>query len=258
MYQTNSNQPWYGYSARDHDNIVQKYNNVCQLVHELTEVIKLLELKIIAIEKHQEPEKIKFPKRCRYLNVGYCKKGSDCLYSHPQETCQEYLESGSCASFRSCSKRHPKECRYWKRHHCFRGNECMFLHQAVLNTVEGNLSSIDASEKRENSTIEVNDQKIDKDVIVDDKEESVETVFVEDDDESVETVRVEEEEKSVKVVTLEEIMNFYENDLNIDSDGNFMNIGEIDPMKYQTNSQTNLRLQRSTRKSKKSTSTNNL
>ena len=94
----------------------------------------------------------------------------------------------------------------------------MFLQQAVLNTAEANLSSIDASEKRENSTIEVNDQKIDKDVIVDDKEESVETVFVEDDDESVETVRVEEEEKSVKVVTLEEIMNFYENNLNIDSD----------------------------------------
>ena len=141
----------------------------------------------------------------------------------------------------------------------------MFLHQAVLNTVEGNLSSIDASEKRENSNIEVDDQKIDKDVNVDDKEESVETVFVEDDDESVETVRVEEEEKSVetvrvdeevKVVTLEEIMNFYENNLNIDSDGYFMNIGEIDSMNYPKNSQTNPRLQRSTRKSKKST--NNL
>ena len=116
----------------------------------------------------------------------------------------------------------------------------MFLHQAVLNTVEGNLSSIDASEKRENSTIEVNDQKIDKDVIVDDKEESVETVFVEDDDESVETV---------KVVTLEEIMNFYENDLNIDS------VGEIEPKNCRKNSQysikkTEVKLRRSTRKSR--------
>jgi hypothetical protein len=64
----------------------------------------------------------------------------------------------------------------------------MFLNQAVLNTAGGNLSSIDASEKIENSTIEVHDQKIDKDVIVDDKEESVDTVFVEGDDKSVETV----------------------------------------------------------------------
>ena len=257
MYQTNSNQPWYGYSACDHDNVVQKYNNVCQLVHELTEVIKLLELKIIAIEKHQEPENIKSFKRCRYFNRGYCKKGSDCLYSHPQETCQEYLESGSCASFRSCRKRHPKECRYWKRHHCFRGNECMFLHQAVLNTV-GNLSSVDAPEIRENSTNEVNGKKTNKNVIVEDKEESVETVFVEDDNKSVESVTVAEEEKSVEMVTLEDIMNFYENDLNIDSDGNFTNIGEIDLVNYQKNNQpcinkTNLRLQRSTRKSKKST-----
>ena len=37
------------------------FRNVCQLVHELTEVIKLLELKIIAIEKHQEPENIRSP-----------------------------------------------------------------------------------------------------------------------------------------------------------------------------------------------------
>ena len=138
-------QPWYGYSARDHDNIVQKYNNVCQLVHELTEVIKLLELKIIEIEKNQEPKNMKVPKRCRYFNVGYCKKGSDCLYSHDlQETCQEYLDSGFCASSASCRKRHPKECRYWKKHYCFRGNQCMFLHKAVLR---GNLSSTNASEQ---------------------------------------------------------------------------------------------------------------
>ena len=63
----------------------------------------------------------------------------------------------------------------------------------------------------------MNGQKTDKNVIVEDKEVSVETVFVEDDNESVETVTVEEEEKSVEIVTLEDIMNFYENDLNIDS-----------------------------------------
>jgi hypothetical protein len=69
-------------------------------------------------------------------------------------------------------------------------------------------------------------------------------------------VRVEEKEKADKIVTLEDIMKFYENDLNIDSDGNFMNIREIDSMNYPKNSSTNPRLQRSTRKSKKSTSTN--
>ena len=245
MYQTNFNQPWHGYSAHDHQNVVQKYNNVCQLVYELTEVIKHLELKIISIEKHQEPQNIKSSKRCRYFNRGYCRKGSDCLYSHPQETCQEYLESGSCASIRSCKKRHPQECRYWKRHHCFRGRECMFLHQAVLNT-GGNLP-----------TLKANSQKTDVSVIVEDEEEPVETVFVENDKDSVESVTVEEEETSVELVTLEDIMTFYENDLNIDSDGNFTNIGEIDLVNYQKNGQrcrnkADHRLQRSTRKSKKS------
>ena len=71
MYQTNFNQPWYGYSVRDHDDVVQKYNNVCQLFQELTEVIKLLESKIIEIEK---PKNIKVPKRCWYFNVGYFKR----------------------------------------------------------------------------------------------------------------------------------------------------------------------------------------
>ena len=107
-------------------------------------------------------------------------------------------------------------------------------------------------------TIEVNGQNIDKHYIVEDKEESVETVFVEDVNESIESVTVKEKEKSVEIVTLEDIMNFYENNLNIDSDGYFMNIGEIDSMNYPKNSQTNPRLQRSTRKSKKSTNTNNL
>ena len=50
-------------------------------------------------------------------------------------------------------------------------------------------------------------------------------------------------------------MNFYENDLNIDSDGNFMNIGKIEPKNRRKNSQTSIKktkdtLRRSTRKSR--------
>ena len=248
MYQTNYNQPWYGYSVRDHDDVIQKYNNVCQLVQELTEIIKHLELKIIAVEKRQEHDNFKSPKRCRYFNVGYCKKGSDCLHSHPQETCQEYLESGACPSFRSCRKRHPKECRYWKRYHCLRGNECMFLHQAAVGNIERNQKvdkNVNVEDKKESVETE----------LVEEKEESVETVLVEDDEESVETVTVEDEEKSVETVTVEDIITFYENDFNIDSDGNFMIIGEIDPIKCRKNSinKNDVRLQKSTRKSKKLT-----
>ena len=101
----------------------------------------------------------------------------------------------------------------------------------------------------------MNGQKVDKNATVEVQEESVEAVIVEDDDESVETVTVEDEEKSDETVTLEDIMNFYEIDLNIDSDGNFMNIGKIEPKNRRKNSQTSIKktkdnLRRSTRKSR--------
>ena len=130
----------------------------------------------------------------------------------------------------------------------------MFLHQAVLNTGE-NLSSTDASEQGQTCTIEVHGQKGDKNATVEIQEESVETVIVEDNDESVETLTVEDNEKSVETVTLEDFMNFFENDLSIDSDRNFMNIGKIVPKNCRKNSQSSLKktegkLRRSTRKSR--------
>ena len=47
-------QPWF--SLHDHVNIVQKYDNVCCVVHELAFIIKQLEDKIFEIEKKQEPK----------------------------------------------------------------------------------------------------------------------------------------------------------------------------------------------------------
>ena len=129
----------------------------------------------------------------------------------------------------------------------------MFLHQAVVvNDVE-NLSSTDAHE--------VNGEK----VTVSKKEELRNGTMTADDwlklyenentDTGCENVNLEDEDESVKRVTVEDILNFYENDLNYDSDGNFANIGDKS-MNCREKSQlridsTDVGLQRSTRKSRK-------
>ena len=255
MYQTNLTQPCYIYN--EYDDVNQKYKNVCRLVQELTEIIKHLEMRIIMMEKCQEPEKVRYPKRCRYFNAGYCKKGSDCLYSHPKEECREYIESGKCVSYRSCSKRHPRECRYWKKNCCFRGDDCEFLHQVVV--VNENLANTDADEKE--TPVEETGQES----IVSKKEESRTGMMTaeeclnpyekEQSDAVDEIVNHEVEDESIQKWTIEEIMNFYENDLNYDSDGNFANIGDKS-MNCRGKSQlridsTDVGLQRSTRKSRK-------
>ena len=50
------NQPWI--SFHNHADIVEKFNNVCHVVHELASIIKQLEHKIGEIEKKQKTEQM--------------------------------------------------------------------------------------------------------------------------------------------------------------------------------------------------------
>ena len=183
MFQTNVTTPWYNYYPREHLDILEKYNNVCRVVHELSDIIKHLEEKIKMIEKKELPGK-RIPKRCRYYNSGYCKLGGACLFAHPEETCQEYLRHGKCPDLGSCEKRHPKVCRYWKEKKCFREQSCLYLHQELL--VENH------SRTKKLVTIELNGKKM-----------TVSNMEELDDD-------------MINVMTADDILKFYENEFDHD------------------------------------------
>ena len=128
MFQNPQSQSWFWSNVQD--DIQEKYDKVCMVVRELSEVIKHLEQKIMEIEHHQEESrKVKVPRRCKFFNSGFCKERENCCFEHPESLCQTYLRTSKCQSFRSCPHRHPKVCRYWKNGECFRGQSCSYIHQ---------------------------------------------------------------------------------------------------------------------------------
>ena len=124
------------YSSAEHLVLIEKYNNVCHVVHELRDIIRKLEEKIVEIESNKKQEKVRKQVRCKFFNTGFCKKNVLCPFQHPETICQRYLEFGKCHSFRTCPNRHPRECRYWKRGECFRGDGCLYLQQQVQDSQE--------------------------------------------------------------------------------------------------------------------------
>ena len=68
-------------------------------------------------------------KKCRYYNRGFCKFSDKCIFVHPLEACNDYLEDGICRK-EKCAQRHPRHCRYWTKHQegCKRENLCQYLH----------------------------------------------------------------------------------------------------------------------------------
>ena len=61
-----------------------------------------------------------------FVNRGYCRLKSRCVYIHPQTICQIFLQDGKCF-VRGCLSRHPKDCKYQEQG-CFRGNLCAYFH----------------------------------------------------------------------------------------------------------------------------------
>ena len=67
-------------------------------------------------------------KKCRYFNKGYCKYKGRCRYFHPQQICQNHMDTLDC-KLKGCKKRHPKVCKWFRKAvGCNRGENCEFLH----------------------------------------------------------------------------------------------------------------------------------
>ena len=159
MYQNSSIQPWNNFSLH-YNNLVEKYNDVCKIVHGLFPIIKHLEERIVHMEKSNEKGNVKISKRCKFFNSGYCRNARDCVYSHSSETCQDYLTSGRCPSYITCPKRHPRECRHWKAGNCYRGDYCLYLHKKVAETKHVNVEEHASKEKvKKLITFELNGKK---------------------------------------------------------------------------------------------------
>ena len=205
MFQT-MNQPWI--SFHDHADIVEKYNNVCHVVHELASIIKQLEHKIGEIGKKQETEQIKVPKRCKFFNKGYCKQGERCSFVHPSKICPKHLESGKCLDFRSCLDRHPQECRFWKETTCYRGGTCLYLHKKVADKEEEKSKN----EEKSNMTQLENDDFVDKvngEMIMEDIYD-----MTDETDDKTDEILVNHDE-IVEEMSVEDIIKFYEDEKNL-------------------------------------------
>ena len=172
-------QPVFSYRLTEYDDVIEKFNSVCKVVHELADVIKYLETKIGELEKKKEPG-TKVAKRCRYFNSGFCREGTSCLFQHHEQTCQEYLQSGKCLSYRSCLYRHPKECRYWKGNKCYRGENCVFLHKEVLFEEVQVISVVNSNATMKVVTNGVDKEKIDVSKTNEPSNEMVDHMTVED------------------------------------------------------------------------------
>ena len=184
MYQTPQFQPWYWFNVQK--DFEEKYEKVCMVVSELSEVIKHLEKKIIEMEHCQEePRKTKFRRKCKFFNSGFCKRREDCRFEHPESLCETFQGNVKCPSFRTCPHRHPKVCRDWKVGKCFRGEICLYLHQQTQKEeiAVNEMANADADEMFVNE-ITVNDIDVEE--------------FVAD-----EPVNDEMREKEKKLVTLE-------------------------------------------------------
>lgn len=81
--------------------------------------------------KENEVLESKRIKRCRYNNAGFCKMGTECLFHHSEEICEQYLMDGKCSRGKLCFNRHPKECKFWlgDPRGCYRGQACKYLHK---------------------------------------------------------------------------------------------------------------------------------
>jgi hypothetical protein len=67
--------------------------------------------------------------KCKFYNRGYCKEKDSCEFVHPEETCQEFIDTGYCSAGRLCHGRHPHKCRFWQEGSCHRDSSCAFQHQ---------------------------------------------------------------------------------------------------------------------------------
>ena len=77
--------------------------------------------------------------KCRYFDKGFCKYRKKCRYSHPEQTCEQFLMYGQCRD-QNCPERHPQLCKFWQNNQnsCKRNLKCDFLHVTMVNDDDEN------------------------------------------------------------------------------------------------------------------------
>ena len=260
MFHTMLSEPWA--NAHIFIDIVEKYNAVCHVVQEMSNIIKQLENKIEEIEHKQKTKtKKSFLRKCRYFNAGYCKEEDNCPFIHPEAICGDYLDSGQCSQYRNCPYQHPRVCRFWSKTTCYRGADCCYLHQKVeqnepettieeeVNTKETNLVTVEVNGKKR---IIDNINQLDKDeqkaLTVDDYLKIYEAGA-----DDITKLIGEEADVEQEAVSIEYIMKFYEDKSEDEIVAAFKDVSN-DNMDTDEIEAVNVNLKRSTRKVKKSKS----
>ena len=204
----------------------EKYNELLQIVREVVETIKYDTKRSVENERLKKKSRI----RCKFLNKGFCKKGSSCDFAHPEEDCQEHCSSGSCPQERICPYRHPNKCQFWISGNCWRGPSCVYLHKNEdLNCVEldatcENVRDVSKDDKKdennEDGNVENDDNEDetndDSDVGKDDNEDENNIDIDVDKDANDDALKVYNRntnttEYVAKALSTEEIIKMYEN-----------------------------------------------
>lgn len=87
-------------------------------------------------------KEVKFPKwtemshtkePCHHFLSGFCKKGSQCQFSHSASNCPDYYptpsgQDNTCANPTTCILRHPKLCLHFMNARCHFGERCLLFH----------------------------------------------------------------------------------------------------------------------------------
>ena len=80
----------------------------------LSKKILKMEL-VVGCAKSEEENRIRKhikQKRCRHNNLGFCKMGTNCVYYHTEEVCEQHLTNGKCPEPILCSFQHPNEYKF--------------------------------------------------------------------------------------------------------------------------------------------------
>ena len=208
MFQTTLVNPCISSLQNEHSELLQKYSQVCQYVHYLSDVIKQLEKKIDEMIAKHERNKDKVPKKCKFFDTGFCKNRENCAFLHPTEICEEYLDSGKCSNFKGCTERHPRQCRYWQKKRCFHNQSCLYLHSNTLNPEDKNVdkeSSWDEKCDDDNKVEFANEEEI----VVHEK-----SITIEVNGKILKVSRMEEiAEEDLEAMTTDDFLKFCEDNL---------------------------------------------
>ena len=114
-------------------------NEIIRIAKKEKEVSENDSVQIDQSDKEVEIVKKYKSTKCRYFDQGFCKYRIKCRYSHPEQTCEQYIMYGQCSE-QNCPHRHPKQCRFCQsdENSCKRNLKCDFLHFTIANENDKN------------------------------------------------------------------------------------------------------------------------